>query len=188
MIFALLYYTIHMIDLQSPAIIRWSSHLPCYSPSPWGEGRGEGELYRIGHEPALIKLERVSLPPGVSFSPILRVSAPRPLRKKSIQGFPRPFKAIKAHLILFKGFLKSIFLSVPKAFADMLQPFNASTILCTAISRLLMPAYAPPPRALPQMGFHTSPMHVLLCASVPLWLNANQKPTDAGQKLCPPSP
>ena|ERR1700677_3018925 len=32
-----------MIDFQSPAIVRSSSHRPCHSPSPWGEGRDEGE-------------------------------------------------------------------------------------------------------------------------------------------------
>src|SRR5580698_9429039 len=44
-----------MIDFQSPAIAERPNRWPCYSPSPGGEGRGEGELNRSsGRPPALI--------------------------------------------------------------------------------------------------------------------------------------
>jgi hypothetical protein len=66
-----------MIVFQSPAIAENARHRPCNSPSPGGEGRGEGELTRgsgraserskrlllcCSNLPALIKVGRVSLP------------------------------------------------------------------------------------------------------------------------------
>jgi hypothetical protein len=48
-----------MIDFQSPATVKKPNHLAHRSPSPGGEGRGEGELnYSSGRQPALIKVGR----------------------------------------------------------------------------------------------------------------------------------
>jgi exodeoxyribonuclease VII small subunit len=44
-----------MIDFQSSAIAERPNHWPYNSPSPGGEGRGEGELYR-GRQSALIEV------------------------------------------------------------------------------------------------------------------------------------
>src|SRR5580692_10996380 len=49
-----------MIVFQSSAIVKSANHLAHRSPSPGGEGRGEGELNcSSGRKPALIKVGRV---------------------------------------------------------------------------------------------------------------------------------
>src|SRR5580692_1958154 len=45
-----------MIVFQSPAMVEVQNHRSCYSPSPGGEGRGEGELNRRGRQSALIEV------------------------------------------------------------------------------------------------------------------------------------
>jgi hypothetical protein len=100
-----------MIDFQSSAIAKNASYWPCHYPSPVGEG----ELYR-GRQSALIKMgrcrqARCSRAVLKSFS-MANTSKLRNesifqsgmVQAGSIQGFPRPFKAIKGYPSLFKGF------------------------------------------------------------------------------------
>jgi hypothetical protein len=45
--------------------------------------------------------------------------------RRRIQGFPRPFKAIKAYSILFKGFWKKILSSIPFILSKLCpQPYS----------------------------------------------------------------
>jgi hypothetical protein len=51
-----------MIDFQSSAIVESANHLAHRSPSPGGEGQGEGELFLRGRQSALIKVGRAYPP------------------------------------------------------------------------------------------------------------------------------
>jgi hypothetical protein len=58
-----------MIAFQSSAIVKKPNHRSCYSPSPWGEGRGEGELYSRGRQSGLIRILVLTVSVFISVHP-----------------------------------------------------------------------------------------------------------------------
>jgi hypothetical protein len=123
-----------MIDFQSSVIAKRPNDRPCHSPSPGGQGRGEGELSHRGRQSALIKVgakkpcHQIQHLLGVhsvySVKNSVSLCLCRKNRKncqtnpfsllrswwfnRSIQGFPKPLKAIQRYPRLLKGFWKKI--------------------------------------------------------------------------------
>src|SRR5580693_1701790 len=114
-----------MIVFQSSAIVKSANHLAHRSPSPGGEGRGEGELNcSSGRKPALIKVGGSVLTSRASCHFVHSVQAyprlPKPAAGFS-QGYPsrlRTFsKPIQACPRLSKVILEKkdcLFLASPK--------------------------------------------------------------------------
>jgi hypothetical protein len=141
-----------MIDFQSSATAENASHRPCHSPSPGGDlsrlgsgernlakpkvawrpserarasqRRDEGELNLRGRQSALIRVHVPAASVFIRVHPWLKPGL-LAVQAGSIQGFPRPFKAIKAYPSLFKGFWKKNYsFGQPSTFNLQLSTFN----------------------------------------------------------------
>jgi hypothetical protein len=122
-----------MIDFRSSAIVESSSHRPCHSPSPGGEGRDEGELScSSGRQPALIKVGRAysrAVPFGhfVILSKSLRAT-------ESGSDFPKPAQGWGQFLPRLSKAAAGFFQAWPRQSLTFSKPIQGCPRLSKVIS------------------------------------------------------
>ena len=130
-----------MIDLQTSATVERQNHRPCHSPSPWGEGRDEGELnLRERSERHFLRSDDVAPERSLDYlsgydstnRPALTGLVPCRWFKrflfKASQGHSTLLKGIKAYSSIFKKVF-FFFFYVPSGCRISAAPYISSNLL-----------------------------------------------------------